>query len=78
MLILLIILLLALSSAGAGYSRTLGDMECGGNDAALSVRDTTKVTKFPEKRGNHEGHEVHKDFWRGIRAMGDVVSHMNS
>ena len=41
-------------------------MECGGNDAAFDVRETTKTTKFPGRIENHEGHEVHEGFLGGV------------
>ena len=55
-------------------------MECGGIDAALSVRETTNRTKFPGRNDNHEEHEVHEEGeWievidRGCCATGTTTS----
>jgi hypothetical protein len=47
---------------GRGEAKATADMECGGIDAALGVRETTKTTKFPGRIGNHKGHDGHEGF----------------
>ena len=40
-------------------------MECGGNDAAFSVRDNHETHEVSGRNDNHEGHDVHEGFWEG-------------